>query len=89
MSSSIVGVTRLHGFRMLGLSTRRAVAYDPDPRRHISLDVGRRNVPLTTLKLCKVWIMLMKSVPRRTLSGSEMRFRNLSLSFLSGDQASV
>ena len=74
MSSSIVGVTRLHGFRMLGLSMRRAVAYDHDPRRHISLDVGRRKVPPTTLKLCKVWIMLLESLARRTLSGSEMRF---------------
>jgi hypothetical protein len=45
-----------------------------DPRRHISLDVGQRKVPLTTLKLCKVWIMLSESVTRRTLSGSEMRF---------------
>ena len=59
---------------MLGLLTRRAVASDPDPRRHISLDVGQRNVPPTTLKLCKVWFMLSEFVARRTLSVSEMRF---------------
>ncbi len=63
----------MHGFNRLCLSMMKAVALDPEPKRHINLVVGQRSVPPATLKLWRAWMFLSWSAAKMTLLMSEMR----------------